>query len=191
MAGTPLHNMFTIEAPIERAWGTLTDIRRIAPCVPGAELTEVIDDHTYKGRIGVTLGPVALGFAGTMRLETLDAVAHRAVIAASGAETKGRGAAQASVVCTLVPVGTGTRVDLETSLILSGTVAQYGRATAMVAAVAQQLVDQFAEALAADMRADAPAPAATAPARDIPLFRIIWQIFATAIGGWFKKGRGR
>lgn len=187
MAGTPLHNSFTVAAPIERAWEILTDIRRIAPCVPGAELSEVVHERTYKGRIAVKLGPVALHFAGTMRLDDLDAATHRAVIAASGAETKGRGAAHASVVCTLTPTETGTQVDLETSLTLSGTVAQYGRATAMIAAVAQQLVDQFATALEADMKEAEPGPRAAKTPQAIPLVRTLGRASATAISRRLKR----
>ena len=141
MPGTPLHNTFMVAAPVERAWAVLTDIERVARCAPGAELTETVDERTYRGRIAVPLGPVALEFAGTLRFAELDPAARRAVINALGNETRGRGAAEAEVICTLVPIAGETRVDLATTLTLSGTVAQYGRATAMIAAVAQQLID--------------------------------------------------
>jgi uncharacterized protein len=59
-------NSFEVPLPPAEAWPVLMDIKRIAPCMPGAELTEVVDDKTYKGKIGVRLGPVALTFTGTV-----------------------------------------------------------------------------------------------------------------------------
>src|ERR1700716_1090151 len=67
------------------------DIRRIAPCMPGAEVTDVVDDATYKGRIAVRLGPVALAFAGVIKLEELDSVNFTARVKAQGSDAKGRG----------------------------------------------------------------------------------------------------
>jgi len=172
----------------------LTDIRRIAHCVPGAELTEVVDERTYKGKIGVRLGPVSLAFAGQVRFEELDAAAHRATIKANGADTKGRGGAQAEVLCSLSPVEQGTRVDIATNLTLSGSIAQYGRATGMIAGVAQQLIDQFAAALEADMAA-ASQPAADraagppGPVKEISVLRLLWRALAGAVANWFRRSR--
>ena len=170
----------------------LTDIRRIAHCVPGAELTEVIDGRTYKGKIGLRLGPVSLAFAGQIHFEELDATTHCAKIQATGSDTKGRGGAQAQVVCTLSPVGADTRVDIATSLNLSGSIAQYGRATGMIAGVAQQLVDQFAAALEADMKTavqpDAdPVVRSPAAAQKISILRLIWRILTSPIVNWLRR----
>lgn len=182
-----IRTSFTVPAPVDRAWAILTDFRHIAPCIPGAELTEIIDEGAYQGRIGVRLGPVALSFVGTVRFEELDAAGHRAVIKAIGTETRGRGAAQAAVLCTLAGEGENTRVDIETNLDLSGAVAQYGRASGMIAGVARQMTDQFAAALAAEMQAAAGA-GGVRPARvDVPLFRLVWQALVTAIGQWVRR----
>jgi uncharacterized protein len=149
-----IRNSFLVPAPIEQAWSVLNDIKRVAACVPGAGLTEVVGDDVYKGRIAVRLGPVALQFAGTVAFRERDAIRHRAVISATGTELKGRGNAQALVVCGLHADGAAnTRVEVETALDLAGQVAQYGRGAAMIESVAQQLVDDFAGALARDMRA--------------------------------------
>src|SRR5215467_277775 len=91
-----IDNTFEVPLPPAEAWPVLLDIRRIAPCMPGAELTDVVDKDTYKGKIGVRLGPVALAFAGTVKFEEIDNVAHQARVKAQGADSKGRGAANAT-----------------------------------------------------------------------------------------------
>jgi len=188
----PIRNSFVVHAGADRAWAMLTDIRRIAHCVPGAELTEVIDERTYKGRIGVRLGPVSLVFVGQIRFEELDSTAHRARIKATGSDAKGRGGAQAQVLCALSPAGTDTRVDIATNLMLSGSIAQYGRATGMVAGVAQQLVDQFATALEADMKTaaqpDAGTMATPSPApQEISILRLVWRVLASPVANWLRR----
>src|SRR4051812_50082915 len=81
------------------------DIRRIAPCMPGAELTEIVDDKTYKGKIAVRLGPVALAFAGTVAFEEIDDANRRARVKATGSDAKGRGGANAAATFRLEPAG--------------------------------------------------------------------------------------
>src|SRR5215471_10541104 len=89
-------NSFEVPLPIGDAWKVLMDIRHIAPCMPGAELTDVVDARTYKGKIGVRLGPVALSFAGTVKFEEIDDANHTARVVAQGNDAKGRGAANAA-----------------------------------------------------------------------------------------------
>jgi hypothetical protein len=144
----------------------LLDIQRIAPCMPGAELTEVVGDNTYKGKIGVRLGPVALTFAGIVELKEIDAVAHTARVAAQGTDSKGRGGANASSVFRLEPAGSGSKVLVHTNLTLSGAVAQYGRGVGIIQATAAQLMNQFANSLKDKLAQEppaAPAPAAVPP----------------------------
>ena len=75
-------NSFEVPLPPDEAWRVLLDIERIAPCMPGAELTEVVDRNTYKGKIGVRLGPVALTFAGIVKFEQIDGATRSARVAA-------------------------------------------------------------------------------------------------------------
>ena len=159
-------NSFEVPLPPAQAWAFLLDIQRIAPCMPGAELTEVVDESTYKGTVAVRLGPVALSFSGTAKFEDLDHEAHKARVKAQGSDTKGRGGANATVNFGLEPVAEGTKVVIDTDLNLSGSVAQYGRASGMIQSVAAQIISQFAAALRADIaKSQAPAPAvASAPA---------------------------
>ena len=192
-------NSFDVPLPPAEAWAILMDIERIAPCMPGAELTEVVDKSTYKGKISVRLGPVALAFAGTVKFEAVDDVNHTAIIKAQGTDAKGRGGAQASASFRLEPVPNGSKVLVHTDLALSGAVAQYGRGVGVIQATANQLITQFADCLktrlvqsqvspAADAREDArPSPA---PAKPISGFALIGRVILDFVARLFS-GRSR
>jgi uncharacterized protein len=152
-------NSFEVPLPVDETWKLLMDIRRIAPCLPGAELTEVVDDRTYKGKVGVRLGPVSLAFAGTVKFDEIDDAAHRAKISAQGSDAKGRGGANATATFHLEPVAAGSKVLVHTNLTLSGAVAQYGRGVGIIQVTAAQIITQFANNLKARF-----APAGAAPA---------------------------
>lgn len=166
-------NEFEVPVPIDQAWDILMDIERIAPCVPGAELTEVVDEKTYKGKISVKLGPVALTFNGQTTFEELDVANYGAKLKAQGTDAKGRGGAHANVAFHMEPSDNGTKVIIATSLQLSGAVAQYGRGVGMVKDLSQQIIGQFAENLkknVIDAETDESGAAAdeTATAQDTP-----------------------
>jgi len=153
---------FDVPLPPDQAWKTLMDIERITPCMPGAELTEMVDDKTFKGKVSVRLGPVALTFQGTASFEDIDNDAHTASVKAQGADAKGRGGANANVAFHLEPSDTGSTVKIHTDLQLSGSVAQYGRGAGMIQDLASQIIGQFAKNLAAQIEADQPASAPAA-----------------------------
>src|SRR3954465_12081208 len=127
-------NAFEVPLPPAEAWPVLMNIEGIAPCMPGAQLTEVVDDKTYKGNIAVRLGPVALTFAGLVKFEEIDDTNHIARVKAQGADAKGRGSAQAAATFRLEPSTAGSKVLVHTDLTLSGAVAPHGRRGGMVAA---------------------------------------------------------
>jgi carbon monoxide dehydrogenase subunit G len=158
-----LDNSFEVPLRPAEAWPLLMDIRRIAPCMPGAEVTEVVDDATYKGRIAVRLGPVALAFAGVIKLEDLDGVNYTARVNAQGSDAKGRGAANATASFRIEPAGSGSKVLVHTDLTLSGAVAQYGRGVGIIQATAAQIMTQFAANLKAQIVEQ---NTAAAPAQD-------------------------
>ena len=153
-------NTFEVPLPPEQAWPVLMDIQRIAPCMPGAQLTEVVDKTTYKGNIGVRLGPVALTFAGLVKFEEIDDANRTARVKAQGTDAKGRGGANAAASFRLEPTAAGSKVLVHTDLTLSGAVAQYGRGVGMIQATAAQLMKQFAENLRKQVAASTAAPAA-------------------------------
>jgi len=158
-------NTFEVPLPPEQAWPVLMDIQRIAPCMPGAQLTEVVDKTTYKGNIAVRLGPVALTFAGLVKFEEIDDANRTARVKAQGTDAKGRGGANAAASFRMEQTATGSKVLVHTDLTLSGAVAQYGRGVGMIQATAGQLMKQFAENLRKQLAASQPTPApAAAPA---------------------------
>src|SRR4029077_2379211 len=98
-----IENTFTVALPAEVLWSTLLDVERIVPCMPGAELTEVVDDTHWKGQLHAKFGPMGMSFSGTVVMEDRDDAAHRVVLRAKGMEQKGKGAADASVTSWLEP----------------------------------------------------------------------------------------
>jgi carbon monoxide dehydrogenase subunit G len=143
-------NSFDVPLPPAEAWPVLMDIRRIAPCIPGAELSEVLDDRTYRGRISVPLGPVPLGFAGVMKFEELDPANHTARVTAQGQAT-GTGDAHATASFRLEPAAGGSKVLVHMELMLSGGIAQYGRVGGIMQTTAAQMINQFAANLRAQV----------------------------------------
>ena len=182
-----IQSTFDVAVPVSQAWTLLTDIEDIAPCMPGAGLTEVLDDDRYKGNVTVRLGPVTLTFDGTVRFEEMDAVNHRARVSAQGSDKKGRGGATADITFRLEPSGDGTKVLIDTDLTLSGSVAQYGRGVGMINELASQLVQQFAESLHQKISAAGASPPDTegdAPvsgAAPIPVLGLVWRSFWAAL----------
>ena len=181
-------NSFDVQLPPDAAWAFLMDIERIAPCMPGAELVEIVDPDTYKGKVSVRLGPVSLSFTGIARFEDRNDAERHARVKAQGSDSKGRGGANATVDFRLAANGAGSTVTVNTDLTLSGAVAQYGRGAGMIQSVATQLVNQFADALKDEIaRMPAPAipdasgdetarPAVATPATDPPAPRVVKPI---------------
>lgn len=147
-----LENSFAVPASPERTWALLNDVPRVVPSMPGAELTEIVDEATWKATMHVKLGPIALQFATDVRREVSDDTSLRTTLAIKARELKGRGGASATIESSLHPDGAGTRVTIVTDLQMQGAVAQYGRG--VVPDVAGQLVDQFAANLAAQLGVD-------------------------------------
>jgi len=163
-------NSFEVPLPAAEAWGVLMDIERIVPCVPGAELTEVVDPDNFKGKVSVRLGPVALTFAGRAEFVERDNEGFSARVKAQGSDSKGRGGANADVTFKLVSAGdAATNVEIHTNLQLSGSVAQYGRGVGMITDVASQIIGKFADCLRDQVAsAESPAEAGTEAAPSPP-----------------------
>lgn len=149
-----IEDRFTVRAPVERLWTVLQDVERIAPCLPGAELTETVDDRTWKGIVHVRFGPVQLAFRGTVVMEERDDEAHRARLSAKGTEHRGKGAATASVESWLEPEEDGaSAVHLRSEITLTGPAAQLSRG--LLPEVSKLLTGQFASCLQEMLEADA------------------------------------
>jgi len=187
-----LENTFEVPLPPPAAWALLLDIERIAPCLPGASITEIIDDKTYKGQVALRLGPVALSFVGKATFVEIDDAERCARITAQGADNKGRGGANAEVRFRIAPAGDGAKVIIDTDLNLSGSIAQYGRGAGIIQATAEQLVGQFADNLRRQLSesTDAAEPGESegtnqaAPIAGFGLmFRVLWNAIKRLFSG--------
>lgn len=159
-----IENEFVVAAPPESLWNYLLDVERIAPCMPGAELTEVVDEHHWKGKLNAKFGPVALAFAGTVEMTQRDDEARRVELRAKGMEQKGKGAANAIVTSWLEPGGeAGTTVKMTADITLTGAAAQLSRG--LLPEISKKLTQQFADCLQESMTTSQPssAPASAAP----------------------------
>jgi uncharacterized protein len=164
-----IENEFTVAAPLDFTWNYMLDVEKIAPCMPGAELTEVIDDRNWKGKLNMKFGPVSMSFAGTVAMESRDDSAHRVVLHAKGMEQRGKGAANATVTSWMEQAADPgqTLVKMQADMTLTGAAAQMSRG--LIPEISKRLTQQFADCLQSSMgaaRADvgADSVAATPPA---------------------------
>lgn len=160
-----LNHEFTVNVPVEEAWAILTDLERIAPCLPGAQLTEVEGD-TYRGQVKIKVGPILAQFKGQASFMSRDDVTHKASLKGEGRDTTGKGNASAIITAELTSVTpTSTKCTVHTDLSISGKVAQFGRGA--LADVSDKLLAQFSENLNQLISA-APAPSAPVAAETSP-----------------------
>jgi carbon monoxide dehydrogenase subunit G len=152
-----IDKVFEVPVSVDDVWAALLDVERIAPCLPGASIDEHRGDGEYGGSMRIKLGPVTSTFKGTLQVTEADVTARRAVIRASARDTRGQGAAAATITSTLAPATGGTRVSVQTDMQLAGTAAQFGRG--VVDDVSDKLLTEFASRLAAEIQS--PAPRAT------------------------------
>ena len=163
-----LTSEFRVGISMAEAWNVLTDLERIAPMMPGAQLEEVEGDE-YRGVVKIKVGPISSQYKGVITFVERDEAAGRVVLQASGRDTKGQGNANAVITATMTPYGDETQVNMVTELTITGKVAQFGRG--VLADVSSKLIDQFAESLAADLKKgsvkDALGTSSTAPERPV------------------------
>jgi carbon monoxide dehydrogenase subunit G len=139
-----LTNDFEVAVPVERAWAVLTDVERIAPCMPGAQLQEVEGDE-YRGVVKVKVGPITAQYKGMAHFTELDDANRKAVLRAEGRDTRGQGNANATITATLEGHDDTTAVRVITDLTVTGKVAQFGRG--VMADVSAKLMGQFVSCL--------------------------------------------
>jgi len=139
-----LTNEFRVDRPVDETWNVLTDVERIAPALPGAQLQEIEGDE-YRGIVKVKVGPITAQYKGKATFVEKDDTNHKAVLKAEGRDTKGQGNASALITASLVPDAQGTKVTVHTDLTVTGKVAQFGRG--IMADVSTKLLNQFVEQL--------------------------------------------
>jgi uncharacterized protein len=160
-----LEQSFTVEAPVAAVWSALIDVQRVAPCLPGAEITEAGDDGSYSGSFTVKLGPTTAAYRGTLKLESVDEASRTATMSAKGTDKRGQGGATATIVSTMREQGAATTVDVVTDFAITGRLARFGR-SGMIEDISKRLLRDFAsclQATLADEGVGAAEPAAGAP----------------------------
>ncbi len=144
-----LINEFTVNRPIDEAWPIITDVERIAPCLPGAQLTEIRqtdDGAVYSGNVKVKLGAIATEFKGDAYFVERDDANYTCKLNGKGRDTKGRGNASADISAAAESLSpTSTKVVVTTDLHITGKIAQFGRG--ILGDVSTKLIDQFAQNL--------------------------------------------
>ena len=163
-----LEQSFEVRAPVERVWETLIDVERVAPCLPGAEITEAGEDGSYRGTFSVRLGPTTAAYRGELHMEELDEPARRVVMRASGQDKRGQGSAKATIVSTVRAEGGSTHVDVATDFTITGRLARFGRG-GMIQDISNRLLKDFATCLQERIEAP-PAPVAAKPVGGFSLF---------------------
>jgi uncharacterized protein len=188
-----IQNAFTVPRSVDDVWAYLLDVERITPCLPGAALTDTVDDRHWKGKVDVKFGPVSMTFNGTVEMEERDDAAHRVRLRAKGMEARGKGAANATITASLEPVEDETRVSIDADMTLTGAAAQLSRG--LLPEVSKRLTAQFADCLQQNLMATAPeeaASAATATAHPVGGLRLaivaMWASIVHALR-WLFGGR--
>jgi uncharacterized protein len=153
---------FVVNAPADAVWGFLTDPQRVARCLPGAAITNQVDEQTHAGTITVKVGPVAATYKGTMRFERLDAATRTAEIVAAGQDVRGKGGADMRMTSRLVEREAGiTEVAITSQVNVMGILAQFGRG--MIQDVSDQMFDKFVAAVRAELETPAVTPSSSSP----------------------------
>ncbi len=152
-----INESFQVDAPIVDVWAMLSDPNKVVTCVPGARITETIDERHYKGTVSMKIGPVVTNFKGDIEIEHLDEAAGELVLQGSGMDAKGKGSARMKLVGTLRALDGGTEVTHSMEVSVSGKLAQFG--SRLMEDVSGRVFEQFVECFQASVQ-----PAVAAPA---------------------------
>src|SRR5258708_17992668 len=199
-----LENSFQVSAPPDQVFAYLLDINKVVGCVPGAELTEVVDESTFKGKVKVKVGPITVAYSGTARITGRDEATRWATLEAEGRETTGQGSARAKAVMAVTPDGSGSVVRITTDYSIAGRVAQFGRG--VMEDVSRRIVNDMANCIKANVEVAESGPggsaggvtsvgggtgAATSPAPMVTpkpinavslFFKVLWTRIRRALG---------
>ena len=183
-----LEQAFEVDAPVAEVWAALIDVERVAPCLPGAEITEKAGDGTYRGTFQVKLGPATAAYAGELQLETADEASHVCVMRANGRDKRGQGSAKATITSRMADAGGGTRVEVETDLQITGRLARFGRG-GMMEDISNRLMREFAECLAKQFASPAAEPGAASEPAAAPRTKPIsgFALFFAALRDRLKR----
>jgi uncharacterized protein len=193
-----LENSFQVGATPDKVFAYLLDVNKVAGCVPGAELSEVVDESTFRGKVKVKVGPITVGYNGTARITDRNDAERSATLSAEGRETTGPGSARATAIMRVESADGGSVVKIATDYHVAGRVAQFGRG--VMEDVSKRMVNEMAACIKANLEAAAPAaapepagsgaassaagPPASRPiqaAREVNAFALLWHLFVLRI----------
>ncbi len=195
-----LENSFAVGAPPERVFAYLLDVNKIVGCVPGAELSEVVDPTTFKGKVKVKVGPITVAYNGTAKISDRNDSERTATLEAEGRETTGPGSARAKAYMSVLPEGAGSVVKIVTDYSVAGRVAQFGRG--VMEDVSRKIVNEMAACIKSNVEAaepaaggdagasapsDAPKPVA-ATAKPVNAFGLLFSVFWSRVRAVFSRG---
>jgi carbon monoxide dehydrogenase subunit G len=195
-----LENSFTVGAPPERVFAYLLDVNKIVGCVPGAELSEVVDPSTFKGKVKVKVGPITVAYNGTAKIADRNDTERSATLEAEGRETTGPGSARAKAYMSVLPDGAGSVVKIVTDYSVAGRVAQFGRG--VMEDVSRKIVNEMAACIKSNVEAAEPASgggagpgesasaapqAVAATARPVNAFGLLFSVFWSRVRAVFSR----
>ncbi|HEV2476237.1 MAG TPA: SRPBCC family protein [Candidatus Dormibacteraeota bacterium] len=195
-----LENSFQVGAPPDKVFGYLLDVNKVVGCVPGAELTEVVDQTTFKGKVKVKVGPITVAYSGTARISERDDAHRSATLSADGRETTGSGSARATATMKVQPAGEGSLVEIVTEYHVAGRVAQFGRG--VMEDVSKRLIKDMATCIQTNLEAPDPPrddagadvsaaiersapPAQPATAKPVNAFELLWHLVKVRLARLF------
>lgn len=180
-----LEHSFDVEAPLETVWQTMIDVERVAPCLPGAEITGA-SEGVYEGTFTVKLGPTTASYAGKLEMEEVEVASHRVTMNASGRDKRGQGSAKATIHSSMSESAGVTTVEVTTDFTLTGRLARFGRG-GMIEDVSNRLLREFVACLRSSMESPAEGevavPHQAQPIRGVRLFlSVLWERIKRFLG---------
>ena len=154
-----IENSFAVGAPPDRVYQFLLDVNQVVGCMPGAELSEVVDPTTFKGKVKIKVGPITVAYNGTAKIAERDEAARKATLQAEGRETTGPGSARATANMSVEEAEGGSLVRIATDFTVAGRVAQFGRG--VMEDVSRRLIGQMADCIKTRLETPAAAEASS------------------------------
>jgi len=198
-----LENSFQVSAPPDKVFAYLLDVTKVVSCVPGAELTEVVDSSTFKGKVKIKVGPITVAYSGTARIADRDDAERKATLSADGRETTGPGSARATAEMHVQTAGENSLVTITTDYHVAGRVAQFGRG--VMEDVSKRLISDMAACIQANVESDEPldddvsaaversqsaapaAPRQVATVKPVSAFSLFWHLVKLRFGRLFGR----
>lgn len=177
-----IQHQFDVKRPLSTVWDFFQDIPAVAQCLPGAELTEVKDDHTFAGKVAVKLGPLSATFEGEA-VVTTDAAAHSGLIDGKGVDRRGGSRGQVKVTYALAETAPGaTSVNIDADVTLSGAAAQFGR-SGLINEMSNRLIGEFVTCVEAKLAATTEAEAEQITAGEVRGLSLFFQ----SLLAWLRR----